>query len=301
MNFWKTMNTRWNEDEMKAWSSVRKTVYILFPLLVYFLIHDISEIILWAGLNYFMERASEQTVAFLNHNGYTIKGMINGTAILIGVAVIWRGVLAELKGVERAADTSLVSKKITKYMFLAALAFLSAVGLNVLLGMTGLTESSKAFAQTAKAQYGVDFWVGLVLYGLLSPFAEEAVFRGLIFNRMKRCFQYGIALVVSSLLFGCYHGNLVQAVYGSLLGLLMAYTYEKYESFAAPVLFHAVANVSIFAMTYQNGFSSISRKAAIFLAAGALLGAAGCLLYIKLRVPENSLTGCDGRKGKSHK
>jgi len=87
-------------------------------------------------------------------------------------------------------------------------------------------------------------------------------------------------LVVSSLFFGCYHGNLVQAVYGSLLGLLIAYTYEKYKSFAAPVLFHAAANVSVFAMTYHNGLSNISMGAEILLRAVSLLGAAGCLLYI---------------------
>jgi len=283
MNFWKTMNTRWDAERIKSWSSVKKAIYILFPLLVYFLIHDMAEVILWAGLNFFMGSTSRQTVAFLNENGYTIRGMINGAAILFGVAVIWRGVSAEIRIDEPRMATGGMGKRqeaISKYMFLAALAFLSAIGLNVLFNLVGLTESSQAFAQTAKAQYGVDFWIGLVLYGVLSPFAEEAVFRGLIFNRMKRCFHYGIALVVSSLLFGCYHGNTVQAVYGSLLGLLIAYTYEKYKSFVAPVLFHAVANVSIFAMTYHNGLSNISMGTEILLMAVSLLGAAGCLLYI---------------------
>ena len=69
---------------------------------------------------------------------------------------------------------------------------------------------------------------------------------------MKRCFNYKTALAVSSLLFGLYHGNIVQVVYGSILGLLIAYTYELYGSFAAPVLFHGVANVSVYALTYQN-------------------------------------------------
>lgn len=283
MNFWKTMNTRWDAERIKSWSSVKKAIYILFPLLVYFLIHDMAEVILWAGLNFFMGSTSRQMVAFLNENGYTIRGMINGAAILFGVAVIWRGVSAEIRIDEPRMATGGMGKRqeaISKYMFLAALAFLSAIGLNVLFNLVGLTESSQAFAQTAKAQYGVDFWIGLVLYGVLSPFAEEAVFRGLIFNRMKRCFHYGIALVVSSLLFGCYHGNTVQAVYGSLLGLLIAYTYERYKSFAAPVLFHAVANISIFAMTYHNGLSNISMGAEILLMAVSLLGAAGCLLYI---------------------
>ncbi len=290
MNFWKIMNTRWDRESIQAWSSAKKAAYILFPLLVYFLVHDMTEVILWAGLNLFMERAAEQTVVFLNENGYTIRGMINGAAILIGLAAIRHSVLKEIAGTVQGKDTkqeaALGSKeqteaKISGYMFLGALALLSAVGLNALFQVLGLTESSQAFAQTAKAQYGVDFLVGLVLYGVLSPIAEEAVFRGLIYNRMKRCFHLGIAWVVSSLLFGCYHGNVVQAVYGSLLGLLMAYVYEKFQSFAAPVLFHGVANVSIFAMTYHNGLGSIGVKAEIALALFSLLGAAGCLWYIR--------------------
>ncbi len=157
---------------------------------------------------------------------------------------------------------------------------LFALGLNLLFDLIGFTESSVSFTQTATAQFGVEFGVGLVLYGILSPLAEEAVFRGLIYNRMKRCFSYLIAVVVSSLLFGCYHGNLVQAVYGTILGILIAYSYEKYESFAAPVLFHAVANVSIFVMTYGNKLAQIDRTIRIVMAIVSLLGAAGCLIWI---------------------
>ncbi len=122
---------------------------------------------------------------------------------------------------------------------------------------------------------------GLFLYGILSPLVEEAVFRGLIYNRMKRCFNYPIALILSSLLFGCYHGNLVQAVYGTLLGIIIAYTYELYESFAAPVLFHTVANVSVYVLTYNNNLSQVSTKVSIVVMAGTLIGASACMVYIK--------------------
>jgi membrane protease YdiL (CAAX protease family) len=100
--------------------------------------------------------------------------------------------------------------------------------------------------------------VGLVLYGLISPLAEEAVFRGVIYNRMKRCFQKRTALLFSALLFGLYHGNMVQALYGTLMGIIIAVVYDRYESFAAPVLFHAVANISVYVMTSRMGFSEMN-------------------------------------------
>lgn len=90
---------------------------------------------------------------------------------------------------------------------------------------------------------------------MISPIAEEAVFRGIIYNRMKRCFSAKLAVPLSALLFGLYHGNTVQALYGFLLGVIIAIVYERSESFAAPVIFHAMANVTVFTVTYRNGTS----------------------------------------------
>ena len=293
INFWKMISIRWDEESIKPWSSIKKTIYILLPLLVYYLVHDMAEILLWGALNLLAGCVGEAGLAFLKANSYTVRGMISGLAILCGVAVIWKGVVAEIhaggskednrkmKQAVSGKDRQWVNeKRVTAYMVLGALAFLSALGLNLLFDLIGFTESSVSFTQTATAQFGVDFGVGLVLYGIISPFAEEAVFRGMIYNRMKRCFSYLIAIVVSSLLFGCYHGNLVQAVYGTILGILIAYSYEKYESFATPVLFHAVANVSIFVMTYGNKLAQIDRPIRIVMAIISLIGAAGCLIWI---------------------
>lgn len=297
MNYWKTICTRWNREELSSWGSLKKTAYMILPLLVYFLIHDAAEILLWAGLNQFMLVCKEETADFLRGNSYTVQGIVNGLAILTGVVVIWKAVTGEISErkqpcaivIESKKQSAVTEKMVTSYMMLGTLAFLSALGLNVLFYLLGIMKSSQAFEKTASAQFGVAFWAGLVLYGILSPVAEEAVFRGLMYNRMKRCFNYPIALAVSSLLFGCYHGNIVQAVYGTLLGFLIAYTYEKYESFSAPVLFHAVANVSIFVMTYYNGLSDMSKSVGIVITAASLVGAVICLWYIKKKLNSHQM------------
>ena len=46
-------------------------------------------------------------------------------------------------------------------------------------------------------------------------------------------------MMLSALMFGLYHGNLVQAIYGFVLGYLAVYIYEKYGSLKASILFHA--------------------------------------------------------------
>ena len=295
-NFFRMVNIRWSREEITSWGSLRKTAYLLLPLLFYFVVHDAAEVLLWAGLDRLMTAGSRSWTEFLTDNAYTVNGLIRGLAILAGVAAIWRAVHGEIRGSEVADRSAVVTSgrdgakitgksstemAVTRYMVLGALAILSALALNLLFFLLGFTKSSEAYTQTARVQYGVNFAVGLFLYGILSPAAEEAVFRGLIYNRMKRCFGYLIALVVSSLFFGCYHGNWVQAFYGTLLGLLIAWSYEKYGSFTAPVLFHGVANVSVYALTYYDSLGRMSRTVSIGVMCVCLAGAGVCLWYIR--------------------
>ncbi len=299
-NFLMRMNTRWSKKELSGWSSFQKTVYLLWPLLNYFIAHDAAEILLWAFTGSVLAGKGVQA-RFLTENYATLRGVINGMAIAIGVAFIWPAVKREIAGGEGKAlmgnsHGKEMKKKdahvrrdrvggmpglVTRYCVTAAIALLSAMGLNLLMNLLGLTGISDAYEETSRAQYGVNFAVGLFLYGAVSPLAEEAVFRGLIYNRMKRCFNYPLALCVSALLFGCYHGNAVQAVYGTLLGLFIAWCYEMCGSFAVPVLFHGVANVSMYAMTYYGGLRDMGMPAGAGVMAACLAGAAGFALYLR--------------------
>lgn len=281
MNFWKDINTRWDRESIREWSSIRKTAYILLPLLIYFLVHDAAEVLLWMLLNSFLEGAGDRIRGFMSQNGYTVSGMIGGLSILIGFWIVRKSIMVEIAGQEK--DKLLparLDKKIIGYCFLGGFAFLTAFGLNLLFDLVGLSGRSQTFSQVVKAQYGVEFVCGLILYGILSPVVEEAVFRGLIYNRMKRCFHPKIALICSALIFGAYHGNLVQAIYGAILGFLIAYTYERYGSFAAPVIFHGVANVSIYAITYNNALGQMRKSTRIVTSVISLLGAGLFLIYI---------------------
>lgn len=307
-NFWLRMNIRWSGEELSRWGSFQKTLYLLWPLLIYFIVHDAAEILLWAGAGAVFA-GKEETAGFLAQNYATVRGVINGLAIVIGVASIWQAVKRELAGGEGEGGKSggnihgekakkagakdgmdsgsELTARVTRYCVVAAIAFLSAMGFNLLMNLLGLTGISGSYKETSQAQYGVNFIVGLFLYGAVSPIAEEAVFRGVIYNRMKRCFNYPVALCVSALLFGCYHGNAVQAVYGTILGILIAWCYELCGSFAVPVLFHSVANVSMYVMTYYGGLKAMSRPVSVGVTAACLLGAAGFLLYLR-KMPGNN-------------
>lgn len=286
MSLWKTIGLRWEKEELQKWSSLKKTAYLLLPLLVYFAVHDIAEVLLYFPLNMLFTAGGVKVFQFFRQYEYTIRGVVYGAASLIGVAAILPIAKGEIvvPAVHENCNKEkrqIDEKKVTAFVLLAGFAFCIATGINIFFWLAGLTGSSEAYNKVHEMQYGVQFAVGLVLYGIISPLAEEAVFRGILYNRMKRCFNYRIALLVSSLLFGIYHGNLVQAVYGSILGMMIAYFYDQYKSFAAPVLFHGVANVSMYVMNYQYRFDEMDRNEALLAGAIFITVAVGMFYYIK--------------------
>ena len=77
-------------------------------------------------------------------------------------------------------------------------------------------------------------------------------------------------LVLSGLAFGLFHGNLVQAVYATVIGCLLALVYEWYGTIAAPMLFHSVANLFVYVMLELLPFG------------GVFLSVPSCVLFLVL-------------------
>ena len=121
-----------------------------------------------------------------------------------------------------------------------------AIAFNYLFGLLQEVLQSNQYEQVAQEQFSLPLWAGIIIYGVISPAAEELVFRGLVYNRLKRYFSVGIAILFSGIIFGGYHGNAIQIGYGFVFGILMAVLYEKYGAFIVPVLLHSVANTGIY-------------------------------------------------------
>ena len=81
----------------------------------------------------------------------------------------------------------------------------------------------------------------LVTVVIIGPLFEELIFRKLMIDRLS---IYGdkIAIIVSAVAFGLFHGNLFQFFYSMMLGLLLGYMYVKTGKMRYPYLMHAVIN-----------------------------------------------------------
>ena len=73
---------------------------------------------------------------------------------------------------------------------------------------------------------------------LLAPLSEEITMRGLIHTRIRRILPTFAAMIISSSVFGMIHGIKIQIIYAALLGLLIAWIFEKSGSLLASILFH---------------------------------------------------------------
>ena len=86
---------------------------------------------------------------------------------------------------------------------------------------------------------------GYVAVGILVPLAEEIVFRGAILRTLLRLlpgnWHWG-AIIISALIFGAVHGNMVQFVHATLLGLLLGWMYWRTDSIIPGVVLHWVNN-----------------------------------------------------------
>lgn len=226
-------------------ASLLKTLEILYPLLAYWACQMIVFNLLYYAISSRMPLAG---AALQRVNVY-----LNAVAHI----AVWP-LLAIWYQKSAVRDTSFVITRRkrrrfrTEALLVACYSAALALGINILIAYYRLSEMSERYQQVAAGQYSVALPVGLVVFGILTPFTEELLFRGVLYNRMKKYFPQTLAVLLSALVFGCYHGNPVQMIYAFIMGLAMALVYEVYGLLEAPVLFHCTANFLVYLISKGN-------------------------------------------------
>ena len=96
----------------------------------------------------------------------------------------------------------------------------------------------------------------IAIYALVvAPVLEEFLFRGILFRAMKRPCGVGPALVISSILFGLVHRNVLSFVPLTFLGIILALSYERTGDLRTCILIHAFFNgFMVFSILVGHGF-----------------------------------------------
>ncbi|MFR8179252.1 MAG: lysostaphin resistance A-like protein [Dorea sp.] len=110
----------------------------------------------------------------------------------------------------------------------------ACVAMNDIVMLMNMQKISRVYQSMEQTIYSAPLWLQMAGAGILAPIAEELVYRGMIYRRMRESLTAMQAGVFVSILFGVGHGNLPQGLYAMVLGLLLACIYEKFRNIAAP-------------------------------------------------------------------
>jgi len=108
-----------------------------------------------------------------------------------------------------------------------------------LLELVGLPPEPEA-AERAIAM--LDPWLVVLAVVILAPSAEEVFFRGVVFNAWLREGGRRFAFIGSSALFAVIHLSLVSLLPIFLLGVALAWVYQRTGNLLAPIAMHATVN-----------------------------------------------------------
>ena len=141
-------------------------------------------------------------------------------------------------------------RDILKYMLIGAVCGLA---LNYAIMYSPLPEMFPAYTEKiSSGLFSVNIIYGILLYCIAAPILEELVFRILLYDTVYRFLGFLPAAVISSLLFGAFHMNMIQFIYASLMGMLICTLYHRDHRIFVPMLIHCGANLAIWLSSALN-------------------------------------------------
>lgn len=87
-----------------------------------------------------------------------------------------------------------------------------------------------------------NFVIVFITVGILGPIIEEIIFRGLVLSELRKVTHNTSAVIIQGVLFGIYHLNPLQAMYASVIGIVLGYVMLRYKTLWAPILVHIFFN-----------------------------------------------------------
>lgn len=236
----------------------------------------------------------ENQAAMLNIYDRVVEMMQRHTVEILGVrALITIPVMFFLYRRDRKRERVLGPVRERKtpavmYILTAALAGTLSMALNNLIIISDLSSYSLGYQETSTAFYSASMGMQILCLGILSPVAEELVFRGLMYRRMREDTKMVMAMIYTAVIFGLFHGNTVQMIYGTAMGLILAYVCEICGSVLAPMIGHMAANLLSIGATYFRVYDWMITDIMIIGGITVACATAAACVFLMIRKVENT-------------
>lgn len=114
--------------------------------------------------------------------------------------------------------------------------------LNFIISHTPLVAYSSGYAQANATLYAGGLLTKIFANCISIPILEELVYRGIVCGQLSLWYDEKIAVIISAFCFGIMHFNVVQFLYGFLVGLAIATVYIKTRKLWVVIVAHGLTN-----------------------------------------------------------
>lgn len=118
----------------------------------------------------------------------------------------------------------------------------------ILLGISSTLIYNLILFHIDKSYFGINnsnLIITLLATGIIGPIMEELIFRNIVYEKLKKIYKPLMAVILTGIIFGIFHGNIVQFIYVFLFNFILIFVYEKYKSIYAPIIIHVSANCGL--------------------------------------------------------
>lgn len=179
----------------------------------------------------------------------TVAGFLHFLAVGLGEGFLYLGAILVLMRLLRQPLTELgFVKPRWGYWILGVVAgvfLFVSIGLlgNLLIKFLG-TPAPQSFTEAVKGvKYGWQFYLLLLLGGVIAPLKEETLFRGLIYPPLRQAYGRGKGMLLTGVFFATLHFDLVRFLPLFIGGVILTWVYERSGSLWPAVLAHGTWNV----------------------------------------------------------
>ncbi|MBQ5430540.1 MAG: CPBP family intramembrane metalloprotease [Lachnospiraceae bacterium] len=124
---------------------------------------------------------------------------------------------------------------------------IACLGLKINLMVAGLDllEYSSSYGKSAYILHTGGMFLRILVLGILIPLLEELLFRGVILGQLLNFCDIKWGIIISSVLFGILHFNVVQFLYAAVMGSLLGLLYAKTRHVWATWIAHGLCNLLV--------------------------------------------------------
>lgn len=181
------------------------------------------------------------------------SSVITALAFIIAASFFYQSAKNMIRKTKEEQRLNYIKKDSVKsYLLMIVIALFGMLSINILSDLAKMTNKAESYRVFATDSYSADLLFGILCMGIVIPIVEELLFRGILFNLLRKTYKLQSAMLVSAALYGFYQMDSVQGIYGFVIGCMATYAYVYYGSFLAPILVHVGASTLTYLVSYTE-------------------------------------------------